>query len=154
LKVLPETTPAVRPRLLAALVNGSYNPDTQFVKDLALYGEEIVPAVMALAHTDIESDRWNAYALMGELIHASKAKTLKTPLTAASAAGLPLALRGGLQDPDATCRREAIDAVVVAGDRDAIPLLWLLAQSDLDKQSRFSVRTLATNAIKKLQQHR
>ncbi len=105
-KLLPETTPTIRPRMLAALVNSSYNSDSPFVKDLAL---------------------------------------------------LPRALRAGLQDSDATCRRAAIDAIVVARDRDAIPLLWLLAQSDPDnasgKRARFSVRTLATNAIKTLQQH-
>jgi hypothetical protein len=156
LKLLPETTPAVRPHMLAALVSSAYNPDTQFVKDLALNGEEIVPAVLALAHSDIVPERWNAYALMGHLIHAGNTKTLKSPLAAASASGLPKALRAGLQDPDETCRRAAIDAVVIAGDRDAIPLLALMAQSDPDnasgKRSRFSTRFLAAEAVKKLQQ--
>ncbi len=156
LKLLPQTPSPVRPRMLAALVNSSYNSDTPFVKDLALYGEEIVPAVLALAHSDIVSKRWNAYALMGQLIHAGNTKSLISPLAAASGAGLQKALRAGLQDPEATCRREAIDAVVAAGDRDAIPLLALMAQSDpdnaSDKRARFSARSLAAEAIKKLQQ--
>jgi len=158
LRLVPDATPATRTLLISALVTGAYNPESKFAKELALYGEAAVGPVLQLAHSDIGPDRGNAYALMGEMIRAGKSGALRYPFAPQSASRLQGAVRAGLQDPDTASRREAIRAIVAAGDREAIPLLSVLATTDPDigtgSKARFSVRSLAAEAIKQLQQAR
>jgi hypothetical protein len=155
LEMLPHLTAKARPRMIAALVNGSYNDDSPFAKDLAFLGEEAVPAVLALVHSDMVAHRWNAYALMVEMLRGHKAGSLRRPLAAASVPRLQRALRAGLQDPEVTCRRHVVEGLVAVGDRDAIPLLTKLAASDPDNEpGNRSVRGLAINAITILRQPR
>lgn len=155
LEVLPHLPPKTRPRMITAMVNGSYNPESRWAQDLALHGEEVVPDVLALAKSDDVPSRWNAYALMVELLKGHQAGTLQPPLAAASVPAVQRALRDGLRDRDVTCRRRVVDALVAVGDRDAIPLLSKLAQSDPDQEpGNRAVRGRAAEAIWILQHPR
>jgi hypothetical protein len=158
-KVLAAGPPETRQALLSAMVNGTYNSDSPYAKELAAYGEWVVAPALALTRTDIVANRWNAYAMLGEILRADNVRQLKYPLAPGSAARLRIALRGGLQDPETVTRRETVRAIVAADDREALPLLRLLAANDPDagenpKQRRYSVRGLAEKAIATLQQTR
>ena len=157
-RVLRAGAPDTRRALLAALVKAVYNPDSRFAKELASYGELVVEPALELTHTDMDPDRWNAYAMLGEILRADRTHELKVPLATGSAARLRVALRGGLRDPEIVTRRETVNAIVAAEDREAIPLLKELAASDPDVGAgltqRFSVRALAAAAVEKLQRVR
>jgi hypothetical protein len=145
--------PLLLARLRRALVLGVYNPDSVFVKDIAREGEPIVPVVLELTRSAWGPSRWNGYALIGALFAQQEARALTVNLTAKSATRLRAAAREGLLDPAPDVRKWAIRAVVDARDKEAIPLLQGLAQSDPDVDTgagRRSVRALAAEALRRL----
>ena len=140
-------------RLRRALVFGTYNPDSPFVRDLAREGERIVPLVLELAGQQAGPEKWNAYGLIGEMVAMHGAGVLNAPLTPTSAVSLRAAARAGLLDPAADVRVWAIQAVMKARDREAIPMLQRLAESDPDVDrgsAKVSVRSQAAEALRRI----
>jgi HEAT repeat protein len=88
------------------------------------------------------------------LFARGEAGTLKKPLTANAREALRTSARRGLQDPAPDVRRTAVSAVVAARDVDAIPLLRFMAEKDSDAKGTWSVRALAAEGIKRLQESR
>jgi hypothetical protein len=143
--------PALGARLKRALVFGTYNPESALAKDLARAGEPIVPLVMELTTQPIGPKKWNGYGLAGELFAHAEAGTLIVPLTASSAAALRATARNGLMDPSAVVRQWSIVAVTKARDKEAIPLLKRIAESDPDAGSnKYSVRSVAAEALRQI----
>jgi hypothetical protein len=144
-------SPALDSRLRRALVFGTYNPDSEFVGDLARDGDAIVPFVLELSRATDGPSKWNANALIGALFARQKTGTLSAPLSVSSAASLRAASRAALADPAPDVRRWAVRAVVAAEDKQAIPLLEHLATSDPDADvGGHSVRSLAAEALRRL----
>lgn len=144
---------ALLSRLRRALVMGSYNPDSAFATGLALEGAAIVPIVLEMTKATINPTKWNAFALIGELLSLQDARRLATPLSAGSQSALRSAAREGLLDPAPDVRIWAISAVVRGKDREAVPYLRLLAQTDPDTDrgaTKYSVRSSAAAALEKL----
>lgn len=140
-------------RLKRALVLGTYNPDSEFAKDLASEGDPIVPIVLQLTQAVDGPSKWNGFSLIGELFVRQELGTLAVPMSARSTELLRRAAREGLQDPAADVRRAAVTAVVKAKDRGAIPLLERMAQNDPDADSgraQISVRSRAAEALRTL----
>lgn len=144
---------ALRRRLLAALVAGSYNPDSGFARGLALEGEPIVAPVLEMSRAGRGPSKWNAYSLSAMLLENSSRGVLKAELSPMSRDALKSSARAGLRDASADVRRHAIRAVVAAKDLEAIPLLRMLAESDPDLGRApfpYSVRSLAADAVNQL----
>jgi hypothetical protein len=142
---------ALDSRLRRALVFGVYNPDSEFVGDLAREGDAIVPFVLELSRAADGPSKWNANALIGALFANQKAGALTGPLSASSASALRTAARGALADPAADVRRWAVRAVTRAEDKEALPLLEQLAKNDPDADVQgHSVRSLAAEAVRRL----
>jgi hypothetical protein len=145
------SSPALVSRLRRALVFGVYNPDSEFVKQLAREGETTVPFILELSRAPNGPSKWNAYALIGELFAGQEAGRLTAPLSSSSAASLRAAARVGLADPAPDVRGWAVRAVARARDREAIPLLEQLAKNDPDTSpAGYSVRSLAADALRRL----
>ena len=144
------------PRLLTALINSAYNSDSEIVARFAAYGSLVSEATLKLMANALVVKRWNGYAIAGQLLAFQRQGKLRDPIREDMAQQLVEALRSGLQDPDVSGRRDAIRGIVVAGDKGAIPLLVQLAEHDPDTAAgpsvRYTVRGLAREAIKKLQQ--
>jgi Peptidase M15 len=148
---LDVVAPAVAARLRRALVFGSYNPDSQFVQDVAREGDSLVPLVIELSKQQSGPKKWNAYGLAAEMFAQAEKNSLSIPLTAPSAAILRSIARDGLLDPAPDVRKWAIVAVSKARDKEAIPLLEKLAASDPDaKPVKYSVRSIAAEALKQI----
>lgn len=147
-----------RGRLLRTLVRATYNPDSAFAQDLAREGETIAPDVVALLRSGNGPARWNAYALVANMLKSDDRRELKRGLSAKSRAQFRLAARDGLQDPAPDVRRFAVAAVVAAKDKDAIPLLRRMAETDPDDgrgaRNALSVRRLAGAAAAELAKSR
>ena len=139
----------IRARLLRALVGGAYNPDSPFAIRLSKEGDHIVEPVLEIAASTNEPERWNAQALIALLFDHSSAGSLHAPLSLSSKQALKQAARAGLSDPMPAVRRHAIDAVVAAHDREAVPMLIRLAETDPDAEGPMdlSVRARASKAI-------
>jgi hypothetical protein len=152
--VIPADDTTLRPRLIKALVEGTYNPDSRFAYGLAQEGDRLTPLILEMAGSANEPTRWNALALTAQLFNESAAGSLKTPLSSASSQELRTTARKALRDGAAEVRRFAIDAVVAAKDRESVPILLELARSDPDAKSKHSVRSLAAAAAVKLQEPR
>lgn len=154
MRMAADTDAERRPRLLAAFVNSAYNPDSEFARFLARFGEELRPHVLRLAGSDLAHLRFNAYWLLGELVRSSRAGESQAPLSPGAIAEVRARLREALADPVAGARRIAIGAVVAAEDHDAVPILALLAQTDPDdgqgRLGAYSVRSVAAEAVKTL----
>jgi len=145
------SSPALDSRLRRALVFGTYNPDSEFVGDLARDGDAIVPFVLELSRATDGPSKWNANALIGALFASQKAGALAAPLSASSAASLRAASRAALADPAPDVRRWAVRAVMRAEDKAAVPKLEQLAKSDPDADvGGHSVRSLAAEALRHL----
>jgi hypothetical protein len=142
---------ALDSRLGRALIFGVYNPDSEFVGDLARDGDAIVPFVLELSRASDGLSKSNANALIGALFANQKAGALAAPLSASSAAALRAAARAALADPAPDVRRWAVRAVMRAEDKTALPLLEHLARSDPDAHvAEWSVRSLAAEALRRL----
>jgi len=141
--------------LLAAMVDGVYNPGSDFAKTLAAEGEPALAPAIERSHAPRVLDRLTAYDLLGEMLRLQTANGLRHPLRPAAANRARLALRAGLLDTDAVGRMSAIDAIVNAGDREAIPLLRTVSVNDPDgarpEPSRPTVRQLAAEAVYRLE---
>jgi hypothetical protein len=72
---------ALDSRLRRALVFGVYNPESEFVADLARDGNAIVPFVLELSHAPNGPSKWNANALIGQLLAAQNTGELMAPLS-------------------------------------------------------------------------
>lgn len=152
-RLLPAVDESVRPRLLRALVRGSYNSDSPFARGLAQEGERLVASILELAGSPNEPKKWNALGLITYVFRYRDASSLAAPLSASSERDLRAAARKALRDPSLVVRRHAVEAVVAAKDTDAIPVLRELARADPDVdrgQFRHSVRSLANDALMKL----
>jgi hypothetical protein len=140
-------------RLRRALVLGAYNPESDFAKEIAREGESIVPWVVELTKRSDAPSRWNGYALIGEIFAAQEKGLVRAPLSPSSASSLRVTARAGLLDPASDVRIWAIFAVASARDRDAIPLLSRLAESDPDTDTgpaKYSVRSRAADALRRI----
>jgi hypothetical protein len=153
--LLRNASPETEPILLSALFDGIYNPESRLAAELISYGEGAVSSVLELSERADPLSRAGAYVLMGKLLRSHKEKGLKRAWSASSSSRVGIALRRGLQDPDTAARREAIYAVVDAGDREALPMLRVMAATDPDAgngRTRRFVRSLAAQAVRKLEQ--
>lgn len=152
---LAQIGPTAHSGLLGALVRSVHNPDSRLTTILAEHGEPVAPHLFALTANPDAGERINAYALAAELLSADRARRLRHPLSAQTRSQVISALRAGLQDAEPVGRREAIKGVVVARDRDSIPILQHLAATDPalsgDVKPRFAVREEAALALKRLQ---
>ena len=153
----PRLDPALADRLFRALVFGSYNPQSEFVTNLAEAGEPIVGHVLELTKSPFAE---NGYALMTELLEKHRGGALRKPLSVTSAYMLRTEARTGLQHPSEEVKRWAIAAVVAAGDRGAILALKQLADRNLasdDPSSTYMrqiVRESALDAVTRLERIR
>jgi len=139
---------ALRARLIRALVGGVYNDDSAFAQQLAREGDVLVTDIVDLTRSSNEPARWNAFGLIAHVLEGAETNTLRAPLSSSSRARLQAAARLGLQDRASGVRGRAIKAVVAAKDRDAIPYLLHLAQTDPDTGPQgLSVRELAAAGV-------
>ncbi len=141
--------PELLARLQRALVKGGYNPDSPFAGGLADEGEPLVPYIEELLQGDIEHNKPNAYALVGGLLRLGSERGLRVALSDSSRQHLIDLARQGLAESDAEARRWAIGAIVAARDKESLPALRRLAQTDPDgagDKSPYSVRALAGQA--------
>jgi len=115
-------------RVLDVLARGSYNPDSPFAMKLASYGEAAVPTLLELARSDFAPHRENALAILGEILKRSKNPT--SPMPKDICEEIKQALIKGTGDEEFWVRSQAVRSIGKAGDKDFLPLLERIAQTD------------------------
>lgn len=139
-------------RALDVLARGSYNPDSPFATKLAGYGDAIVPTLLELARSDFAPHRENALAILGEVLKGGKHSTKGMPKEISEE--IKQALVKGTGDEEFWVRSQAVRSIGKSGDKDAIPLLERIMQTDPGAipaaepgAQRFPVREEALRAI-------
>ncbi|MEN3335357.1 MAG: hypothetical protein V7641_4722 [Blastocatellia bacterium] len=139
-------------RTLNILIRGSYNPDSPFAMKLASYGEAPVPALLELAHGDFAPHRENALAILGEILKRDHLRIKRIPQEMREE--IKLSLVKGTSDEEFWVRSQAVQSIGKAGDKDLIPLLERIMQTDPGAipaaepgEKRFPVREEALKAI-------
>lgn len=151
LEVLPYSSGAVEGELVEAMVKASFNPGSPVARALAAVGEGALPSIEGAAGDVSAVQRSKSYDLLGEMLAAQRDGTIRRRLTPESEARAREALVAGLRDTDIVCRRNAVRGVVRAGERTAVHILKVMADSDPDDGrtglARNSVRALAAKAV-------
>ncbi len=118
---------------------------------LASYGEAVVPIFLELARSDFAPHRENALAILGEMLKQSKHAPRQLPKE------MTEEIRGslvkGANDQEFWVRSQAVRSIGKSGDKDAIPLLERIMETDPGSipaaggVTRFPVREEALKAI-------
>ena len=139
-------------RTLNILVHSSYNPDSPFAMKLASYGEAVVPILLKMANNDLAPYRGDALGVLGEVLKRNTYRTIRLPADTKEQA--EQALIRGASDPDVGVRMLAVRSIGKAGDKNAIPLLEKIMETDPGAipaadpgAKRFPVREEALKAI-------
>lgn len=115
-------------RALKVLARGAYNPDSQLAMKLANYGEDIVPTLLELALNDFASHRENALAILGEILKRGELTAKRIPNEMREE--IKQALVRGTSDKEFWVRAQAVRSIGKAGDKNAIPLLEKILETD------------------------
>jgi hypothetical protein len=136
------------PKVVAALANGSYNGDSEFIKKLAKeHGMEALPVILEMCKSGITPRRMQAQESLGTF-----ALNMPSP-TASTLATIRTAVLYGLADKSMAVRQNAVKDLGIIGTRDDIPLLRRVADEDPgvllpDKKTRrYFVRETAQKSI-------
>ena len=128
LALVPRSNAALRSRLLGALVRGAYNPTSPFAHALAVYGDEVTPHAIALSSSVIEPNRWNSYALLGDLLARDGEARAGARLSAPHRAAAKQALLGGLSERSHPSLYFAVHAVAAGNVREGAASLRAIEQ--------------------------
>jgi hypothetical protein len=140
-------------RALKALVNGTYNADSRFAKEIAIYGKPLVLPLLELTRSKLAVDRWNGYEVLGYVIDLNKRSMTKRRLSQSEVTRILGVIRTGLKDPDSSIRIAAIHALASAGDAESRQQLEALMHADPATRKgrggidRYPVREAAEKAI-------
>lgn len=146
---------ALSPAFVSGALRIPHNSFSEFTRLVARQGAPIqIPAIAMLAAESL-IDRNAGYSLIGEALRAHALQQSKTPFTAEQRNALLASLRGGLLDGKPSCRVTAIQALVLARDKESIPMITHLMNTDPDDGAGFSpaypsVRKVAADAIQRL----
>lgn len=139
-------------RTLNILVHSSYNPDSPFAMNLANYGEAVAPILLEMANNDLAPYRGKALGVLGEILKPDKSRPPHLP--ADTKEQIKQALIKGTGDEDIGVRMLAVRSIGKAGDKNMIPLLEKIMETDAGAISaaepglkRFPVRDEALKAI-------
>lgn len=151
LALLRTASPDVVTLLVAELLDGAFNTGSRYAQIIATVGEGAVPPLLLAAGGRDIYRRSKAYDVIGFTLANHRGGVVRQRLTVSSERSLRAALLKGLRDADIVCRREAVRAVVRAGDRTALPTLEWLAANDPDSGrgnlAAYSVRGQAIHAV-------
>jgi hypothetical protein len=115
---------------LAAIAQTPYHYNSVLARQLAAYGDVLVPTVLELAASDISPKRWQALGLAGEIHRLNRQKLAKTPSSAASLSRLKEVLTAGARNENITIRKIAVRNLGIAGLPEFLPLLESMADTD------------------------
>lgn len=115
---------------LAAIAQTPYHENSVFARQLAAYGDVLVPTVLQLAASDTSPKYWQALGLAGEMHRLNRQQATKTPISAASLSRLKAVLIAGTRNKNITIRQIAVLNLGVAGLPEFLPLLESIAQTD------------------------
>jgi len=140
-------------RTLNILVHSSYNPDSPFAVKLASHGEAVVPMLLEMANSDLAPYRGKALGVLGEILKVEKYRAIRLP--ADTNEQVRQSLIRGTADQDVGVRMQAVQALGIAGGKDAVQLLERIAKSDpgaiparVAGENRYPVREEALKAIR------
>ena len=141
MNVIPRLSPSQQREWLTELIRGSYNPDSEFAKGLAGYGDLSIEALLDLTkNAAIIQQRENAYALLAEMVGLSAftpaaAQSSAISLSFANRQRALKAVDEGLHHQDDSIPR----GIVLALGRHASPETLTILQ-DFARQNRGQLR--------------
>ena len=135
-------------RAAQLLAQGAYNDDSQFVVDLARFGESLVPTIVDMSKHDVGPKRWNAYGLAGELVKQNRESRITISSTGITQ--LKDILRAAVILSDFSDKIIGVRHLGEAGDITDLPLLQNIAATDTSAGTgrvQFPIRNAALAAI-------
>lgn len=110
----PKIKPADIPSIAAGVKDDA--PALQRIEQIVALGSEAVPALVSLAGSQNEPERYTGIVALGRIATSSKA-------TAADVDAATKALAGRLQDPNVSLRTYAAGGLAALGDKRGLPVL-------------------------------
>ena len=128
---------------------------SEFTKLVAKQGARATGGAVSLTLDNRSFVRNNGYSLIGEILKANDLQQVLIAITPEQRTELLSRLQAGLLDSSASCRGNAIRAIVLARDLSSVPMLTYLSVNDPDAGAGLpatfpSVRRLAAEALAKL----
>jgi len=128
LGVVDKTADFANGRTLGILVRSAYNPDSPFGLKIASYGEPVIAPLLELVNSDLSTDRGKALAVLSETISQMKLRGGQLPSQTQDQIMQVFAV--GTRDAEPYVRTAAVRALGKVGDKNVIPLLERIAQTD------------------------
>ena len=152
LGVVFRTANQADPQTLRVLAFSSYNPDSQYARDLAdSGGGALLPLAIELLNSDIAPKQWNALGLLGRLYE----KRVNHKFSPGLLQSIKSRIVEATRHVNSSIRMEALRVLGEIGTREDIPLLQRVASSDPyvrrggdGRPDRYLVRERAQDAIK------
>lgn len=133
------------PRQACILVNAGSSPDSAFAEEVASHGKTTIPCLLQRARSEVNLKRAVAVPVLVQALAKQKdaldSRTIET--------GRQVILNA-LRDPDETVRSFTVLAIGNFGERDTIPVLKNVADTDpafSQERNTYWIRVEAANAI-------